>query len=315
MTGPDEHTVVSFGVNLVVEALGAEVAETMRAAGVRSVLLKGPALVRWLYGSEAARASVDVDVLVDPAAVARAEDALGEIGFARAATGIGAADRPRHASTWARASGGPAVDLHTTLVGIGVSPPELWSVLGERTETVRIGGADVEVPRVDARLLLIALHAAQHGRREPQPLQDLSRALEVATHAQWEEAVSLGRLLGAEGALAAGLDLLPAGRVVREEIGLEAPRTVETALRATTPPALSLGIDWLVRAPGLGARLRFALGKTFPPAAFMRTWSPLARRGPVGLALAYAWRPVWLVVRGVPAMHAWWRARSASRGA
>ena len=31
-----------------------------------------------------------------------------------------------------------------------------------------------------------------------------------------------------------------------------------------------------------------------PSAEFMRVWQPLARRGPVGIAATYAWRPLWL---------------------
>jgi hypothetical protein len=54
------------------------------------------------------------------------------------------------------------------------------------------------------------------------------------------------------------------------------------------------------------------LGKTFPPPAFMRAWSPLARRGALGLALAYAWRPVWLVVHSGAAVRAWRRARRSA---
>lgn len=307
-----DERAAALGVNLVLEAVGAEVAEAFWAAGLAAVLLKGPVLVRWLYGSDAARSSTDVDILVDPAAVGRAEEVLRDLGFGRAATGIGDADRPRHASTWIRRPGEPAVDLHTTLVGVEASPAEAWTVLRERTETASVGGTDVEVPAPDARLLQVALHAAQHGKRKPQPLQDLSRALQVATRAQWNDAASLARRLCAEEALAAGLDLLEGGRTLRDELRLPTPGTVETALRATTAPALALGLDWLVRAPGIRPRARFVLGKTFPPAAFMRAWTPLARRGPAGLALAYMWRPVWLVVHGGRAVRAWSRARRSA---
>jgi hypothetical protein len=313
MTDHDQQRILAFGVNLTLAALAAEVTEALRAAGLRSILIKGPVLVRWLYGNEAARASCDVDLLVDPATADTAEAVLHRLGFERAATGIGAAERPRHASTWTRASVSAPVDLHTTVVGVGVSPPETWSVLRERTATEPVAGASVEVARADARLLLLALHAAQHGEREPQPLRDLARALEIATRAEWADASTLAQRLHAEPAFAAGLCLLEPGRILREELQLPTARTVESALRARTAPELTLGLEWLVRLPGIGPRLRFTMRKVFPPAAFMRTWSPLARRSGLGLAAAYLWRPLWLLLRSRRAIRAWRRARKESR--
>jgi hypothetical protein len=179
--------------------------------------------------------------------------------------------------------------------------------------TDELGGASVEVPRADARLLLLALHAAQHGAREPQPLRDLARALDIGTRAEWRDAASLATPLGAEAAFAAGLGLLEPGQTLREEFRLSASPTVESALRATTAPALTLGLDWLVRLPGVRARLGFVVRKAFPPAGFMRTWSPLARRGRLALAAAYLWRPLWLLGRAGPAIRALRRARKESR--
>ena len=309
----DERELLVVGANLALAANAAEVTAALHAAGLRSILIKGPVLVRWLYGSESGRASSDVDLLVDPGALDVAETVLRELGYEPLAIGIGVGDRPRHASTWTRATDAPAVDLHTTVVGVGVTGTKAWSVLREHTMTVELGGTSVEVPRADARLLLLALHAAQHGEREPQPLQDLARALEVGTRAEWNDAASLAKRLHAEPAFAAGLGLLRAGQTLREDLHLSPSPTIESALRATTAPALTLGFDWLVRLPGVRPRLRFIVRKTFPPAAYMRTWSPLARRGRLGLGAAYVWRPLWLISRAGPAMRAWRRAQKQSQ--
>ena len=134
-------------------------------------------------------------LLVDPGTLDVAETALRELGNERVAIGIGVAERPRHASTWTRATDTPAVDLHTTIVGIGVDGTETWSVLRERTMTDELGGASVEVPRTDARLLLLAFHRGEHGEREQQPLQDLARALDIGTRAEWRGASSLAKRL------------------------------------------------------------------------------------------------------------------------
>lgn len=307
-----EHDFLVVGANLALAGSAAEVCGALRAAGLSSVLIKGPALTRWLYGSESARASVDVDVLVDPANLVASEAALRDLGYTPAATGIGAAERPRHASAWIRA-GSPAVDLHTSVVGIGRSAAESWAILRERTVSESVGGASVEVPAVDARLLLIALHAGQHGERQPQPLRDLARALEIGSRADWSDAASLARSLGAEAAFAAGLGLLEPGRKLRDDLDVVTASTLESALRATTAPALTLGLDWLVRLPGMRPRLRFALRKLFPPAAFMRTWTPVARQGKLGLVAAYVWRPLWMLGRTGPAIRAWRRAKKETR--
>jgi hypothetical protein len=186
-------------------------------------------------------------------------------------------------------------------------------VLSERTTTETLEGTPIEVPRTDVRLLLLALHAAQHGEREPQPLRDLARALEIGTPGEWRDAASLAEQLQAQAAFAAGLGLLEPGRRLREELQLATVATIESALRATTAPALTLGLAWLVRLPGLRARLRFIVHKAFPSPGFMRTWSPLARRGRLGLGAAYLGRPLWLLARAGPAVRAWQRARKEIR--
>jgi hypothetical protein len=43
------------------------------------------------------------------------------------------------------------------------------------------------------------------------------------------------------------------------------------------------------------ARLRLLWAELLPSPAFMRLWSPLARRGKRGLLCAYLWRPLWLL--------------------
>jgi hypothetical protein len=73
---------------------------------------------------------------------------------------------------------------------------------------------------------------------------------------------------------------------------------------------MALGFDWLDQTPGMTSKLRLAWGKVVPDADFMRVWSPLARGGSrTGLALAYLWRPVWLLLHAGPGYRAWRAAR------
>ena len=83
---PDSQTdssarLLAAARTLGVDALAAETIEALRAAGVRSILLKGPALAGWLYGDGALREYGDCDLLVDPADTDRAAVVLRELGF------------------------------------------------------------------------------------------------------------------------------------------------------------------------------------------------------------------------------------------
>jgi hypothetical protein len=60
-------------------------------------------------------------------------------------------------------------------------------------------------------------------------------------------------------------------------------------------------------------RARLVGHKLAPPATFMHKWSPLARRGPLGLAAAYVWRPFWILSRTPDALRAWARARMKTK--
>jgi hypothetical protein len=303
----------SLGVNLALDATAAAVGAALRVHGVRALLLKGPPLVSWLYREPSARASVDVDLLIEPTQLAAAETVLAQLGFFRLPSGAGKADRPRHASTWSPSGGIPCVDLHMTLVGIGVSAAEAWNLLTAQTEHLEIAGVSVEVLAPSARAMHVALHAAQHGVQEPQPLQDLERALEILPEALWRSAARLAVRLEATPAFGAGLSLVPAGRELRTRLEFPAKKSVESALRAAGAPPLALGLEWLARAPSWRARAIFVYGKVLPSPSFMRVWSPLARRGRTGLAAAYAWRPIWLLLRMGAAHRAWRRAKRESR--
>jgi hypothetical protein len=308
-------SVLAAAANAAVAATAAEVVTALDDAQIRSILLKGPSLTDWLYDSEHERFSVDVDLLVSPADTGAAEAVLSRLGFTAFPENADARSQPRHAHAWNRATSPIGVDLHTNLAGVGVGSVEAWRVLSRMTELQYVGGTRVDVLAPAARVLHVALHAAQHGARWHWGVDDLSRALERVPISVWREAAELAATLEATLPFAAGLALLPKGREVKRRLGLPDATTVEVALRATTPPDLALGLQRLATIPGLRAKSVFAFRKIFPPAPWMRTWLPLARRGRFGMAAAYGWRPVWLLLRAGPAIRALRRARKQSRAA
>jgi hypothetical protein len=217
-----------------------------------------------------------------------------------------------HAQGWWRAGDGAIVDVHRTVPGVGVDPDQVWLTLSAQAEEVEVAGFPAPTLTIPGRALHLALHAAQHGVGWPNVIADLERALACTDGAVRRAAGELARALDAVPAYAIGLRLTAAGRAQAAALGLPTDRSVDVALRASTPPPVALGLDQLTRAEGWRARLAIVRHKLVPPATFMRAWSPLARRGRLGLVLAHAWRPLWLL-RHAPAGFRAWRAARKQR--
>ena len=293
---------------LLVDQVTAEVIAALRTRQVDSILLKGPSIAAWLYADDTLRVYADCDLLVAPERLLAAQAVLAELGFRDKITPL---DHPRLEShEWVR--GRDRVDLHTTLIGIGVLPRVVWGVLSAMTVPRQVAGVEAQVLAPTALALHVVLHAAQHGRDEPKPAEDLSRAIRAVPREQWSEVAALADRLQATDAFGVGLRLLPEGRELASWLELPPTRSADASLRVDSVP-LALAFEHLAMTAGWRARISLVLHELFPTPAFMRWWSPLARRGRLGLATAYCWRPVWLVTQAVPGFLAWRRARREGR--
>ena len=286
----------------------------LAAAGVRCVLLKGPALTAWLYDDGTRRPYGDSDLLVGPSDRRRAERVLRDLGYARM---LGDGDIPLpggqpHADTWWHERTRSSVDLHRTL-GLARAPAEVaWPLLAEGTDRLVVEGVEVEVLGLPARALHVALHAAAHGGTAGKPAEDLRRALERADEGTWRGAATLARQLDALDAFAAALRLTPEGRVLGARLGLDRVSSAEAELRAGGAPPLAVSLEWLARAEGGAARLRLLRRLLLPSPAWVRASYPFARRGRRALVVGYAVRLVRIPRYGVRALVAWRRARRAA---
>lgn len=298
-------------ISLRADLVAAEVSETFRLAGIRSILLRGPSIARHVYGAGDRREYVDVDLLVAPATMTRAEDILAGRGYAHSAVlGQRPDDRPPWARTWLRSADGGNVDLHRTIVGVGIAPDEAWAVLSNEGEPVEVARVALEGLSAGATAVVVALHAAHHGSAVHKPLGDLARAIERFPYATWEAASELADRLAATPAFASGLRLLPAGARLANRLELPREASAEIILRAGTAPPMALGFEWLTHVPGIRGKARLIAGKLVPDAEFMRAWSPAARRfGRLGLVLAYIWRLLWLAWHAPRALRTWAVAR------
>jgi len=296
---------------LAVDQVTAEVVAALRARGVTPVLLKGPTFARWLYAPHELRPYVDTDLLVAPSDQDAAADALGELGFADPMRTALARERDDHSRTFYRPTGSTQqeVDLHFTLAGAGAPPPAVWAAVTRELDDLDVAGVPVPALGPAGRTLHVALHAAQDGRRTDQPIADLQRALRVADGPTWVAAAALARELDAVPAFAAGLERVAGGPTLLAELGMEGESGAYERLRGGTPPPMSLGVARLLERRDPRGLLVELVREVVPTPAFMRVWSPLARRGRLGLAAAYVWRPLWLLLKLGPALRAYRQAR------
>ncbi|MBD0329391.1 MAG: nucleotidyltransferase family protein [Thermoleophilia bacterium] len=304
MAAPDDERLVAART-LRIDASSAKVVSALTAAGVETILLKGPGIVRWFYG-DAARSYVDCDLLVDPGDRSRAVDVLSAAGYRE----ITPPDRSLvHATAWIHADEPAEIDLHTSMQGAGVSPVDAWGVLRAHAVTVDLVGTPVRILDRVATTVNIALHAAHHGVANQKPLEDLRRVVDQLSDQEWRAAAALAARLRASPAFAAGLRLLPEGKRIAEELRLPAETPVAVALALAAAPPGAFAMAQLVGVRGLRAKAALAARRLVPPAIWMRAFHPLARRGRLGLAAAYALRPLLLLLRAGPELAAWVRVR------
>jgi hypothetical protein len=296
--------------SLSVDLVTAEVVSALRDRGVRSILLKGPAIVKWLYADGALRPYDDSDLLIATSDLSTAKNVLLEMGFRYGYESLGPGQL-QEGLFWAR--GHEMVDLHSTIYGVGAEPARVWAVLSRQLETAKVGGIEVEILAPPARAMLVALHAARHGRAEPRPITDLQRALEQVPSETWKEAAELAKEIEAAPAFATGLSLVAGGETLVRRLGLEKDTSVDGLLAAATAPTVAFTLEELRTTPGLLPKARFVARKTFPSPTYMRFVSPLARHGAAGLIVAYCLRIVQKSRAFIPALSAWFRARRESR--
>ena len=293
--------------------LGHSTAEVLRAfegADVFSVVLKGPALARWLYGPGERRHYRDVDLLVAPPHWEAAQRVLAELGFVAGGDLLPTPWWNTHAIEWAHPEYYAAIDLHYTLQGVGVEPARLWSSLSGRTETLDIGGYPATVLTIPGRALTLALHACQHAGAHP--AGELGRALARTDEATWRAAAALAAEVDATDAFATGLRLAEGGPALADRLGLPSEVPREIALAPGWAPAGALTIERFARA-GMRRRLAMIRYAVAPPRAFLRSWLHRDLTTPRALAGAYAYRAKWLVRRAPAALRAWIRVRRPCR--
>jgi hypothetical protein len=238
--------------SLAADATTAELARAFANAQIRWMLLKGPSIALRLYTDGAQRPYSDVDALVHPDDVERAETTLEALRYERIP--YSTRREQEHASPWRRQRGAE-VDLHRTFAHIPAEPRSAWSALSRDATTLRVAGEDVAVPSAPALALLVALHALHHAGTSTKPTADLERACRVLTRSDWDAARALAVELRAERNLAAALTLSPAAAELSSALGLPKLRRWEVTLRSGEYARLAAAVGGLGKEKGVRGRV------------------------------------------------------------
>jgi hypothetical protein len=300
--------------NLAVDALTAEVAGAFDGEGIRTLVLKGPMLAKWLYPGEV-RPYVDSDLMVSPEDRARAVSVLERLGFVEHLPWMPTPLSLDPGGTAFIRRGGGMVDLHCQLPGLDGDPAAIWGRMAARAERQVIGGVELRVPDRDTALLHVVLHAAHHANlAEGKPIEDLRRALACVEESQWSSALELARVYRGLPALAAGLRLTLEGRALAHRLDLGDVRSLQHEIRREDNVIAEELYALLSADVGIRHKLAIAVSDIFPRPDYMRWWLPLARRGKLGLAGAYVFRAIWVIGQAPSAIHTLRRIRRAIDG-
>jgi hypothetical protein len=262
------------------------------------------------------RPYVDSDLMVAPDDRAPAVGVLKRLGFVEHCPWMPTPLSLNAVGTAFNRPGGGMVDLHCQLPGLDGDPDAIWSRLAASAELQMIAGVELRVPDRDTVLLHVVLHAAHHANRvNDKPLEDLRRAITLVEEPEWLRVLEFARAYQGVPAFAAGLRLLPQGEDLARKLDLGEVRSLHHEIRREDN-AIAEELHALLSADvGIGRKLAIATSDFFPRPAYMRWWSPLARRGKLGLAGAYLWRTIWIIGQAPGAIYTLWRIQRAKGGA
>lgn len=207
----DEARDLAWVTNVRSLASATRTSRALAAAGVRHVVVKGPALGLRLHGDAFLRPSADVDVVTAPKDESRAATVLAALGLAREA---------EHGTLyWRRFLGeahfGPGdgrnapVDLHLVLPHPSGRRRALASAVLSRAVPQRVGSTTLPVPDPIDDLLLHAAYLAKSAARfEPAggAMLDAAAAARRLGPDRLQEARRRATSLGLSGALSLALD-------------------------------------------------------------------------------------------------------------
>lgn len=272
---------------LALDAVAATACDLLAANGIPVVLIKGPATARWLYPLQpSARPYTDVDLLVDDRRFDDAQQVLGDNGYEWMLEGVRPGEFPSYETPWrAPGAGDCVIDLHRGFAGVS-DPTAFFADVWATREQLPVAGSTVFIPGRTVTAAILALHAANPGRGR-KPLTDIHRAHDLFDREIWAGAAGLATRWAAESAYRAGLELLPDGRQLADDLGVGGTVRADQWLAGRQRNRVSVNLAKALAEDGIGSAAVHLIRRVLPSPAFVRLWDVPARRGPGWLALAY----------------------------
>jgi hypothetical protein len=255
-----------------------QILETFDAEGIRAVPYKGPPLAQRLYGSVALRQMADLDILVEPHEVLRAQELLIARGYAAlypmSTVQTRAALRGENNLVLVRTRDQQIVELHWGFASGRSTFPLTREDFEPRLGSVELAGSRVPLFAHEDLLLILCFHGSRHMWERLEWITGVAELLRKEG-LDWERVRESARRLGAERVLYLGLslahDLLDAplpGSVLQDvradgRVSRLAAEVHEGLFAADTAFAHTLGARFhlfqLRAKERLGHRLRYVL--------------------------------------------------------
>ena len=282
MTRPKIH---ATAITLRLDRETVRLAKVFAEAELDYVLLKGPALKAWLY-PDAARAYGDIDLLIPPQALERAAALLATLGYVAHMPKANSVELTAHSRNFVHRDG-VVLDLHTRLSGANATEDAVWEALSQGADIILLEDHAVKICGLHARIVIVVLHAAQHGQHESKPMEDLHRMGRCVSTKDLVVAAQMADDIGATESFAAGLCLDPHLRELAPHLA-RLPVSLSVRARMAGMHHKPGGAKIVAARSGdWPSRLRLLAGVLWPTVDFLRTFvGPDRATGPLWVSRA-----------------------------
>ena len=212
----------------------------LEAAGVKAMPFKGPVLAAVYYGNPALREFGDIDLLVEPGAVARASDVLSKAGYRDAdhltPEQLQCCERYANSLNFIHQTSGIAVDLHWGAWPDWFSSRQRAVFFRAGTERLSVCSREVLAKSAEVTLLMLCFHGTKHAWPALSSVCDVHELVCSTPALDWRGLLNQGRQLRAERLLLLGLSL------AQRLLGTPLPMCVQQQL-SSVPVVSSMAAD------------------------------------------------------------------------